>query len=362
MPPANAVDNAQTEAIFNSISDGIIACNGNGLITFANPAAKRLLNRDEGALVGLPINEAFKDFEPQGCQEVLDQLGSLQEQLENNQAGPDDRRHVILQMGQTMIDARLSVAFNAAQHATGVVAVLRDITKEFQTDKAKSEFVSMVSHELRTPMTSIKGYTTLLRQGMVGSLAAKQVQFLDIIQRNVDRLTTLINDLLDVSRIEAGKIRLDLGNTQLVELARHVVESMALQAANKGLDLRLDAPPDFPTIRADWRRITQVLTNLISNAIAYTQQGSVQVSLRVVSDTVRVKVQDTGIGMTPDEINAVFERFYRADNDVVRATGGTGLGLPIVKSFVEMHGGRIWVDSVPGKGSTFTFILPLDSE
>ncbi|MFQ5435551.1 MAG: sensor histidine kinase, partial [Anaerolineae bacterium] len=206
------------------------------------------------------------------------------------------------------------------------------------------------------------GYATLLRQEAVGPLGEKQKYFLDIIRRNANRLSLLINDLLDVSRIESGKVKLVLKEVQLADLAQQVVESLAVSAAEKDLSLTLDAPANLPPVRVDGGCITQVLTNLVGNAIAYTETGGIEVSLQVVADVVQVSVKDSGIGLSPEEMAHIFDRFYRADHTVVQANTGTGLGLSIVKIFVEMHGGRIWVESQPNEGATFSFILPLTSE
>jgi signal transduction histidine kinase len=238
-----------------------------------------------------------------------------------------------------------------------MVTVLRDITREVEVDRAKSEFITTVSHELRTPMTSIKGYTELLLTQAMGPLNDQQTRFLEITQRNAERLSSLINDLPDVSRIEAGKVALNLQKVQLQDLAYQVYDTMLIRANEKGLDLRLEAMANLPMVTADSDRITQVLMNLVGNAIAYTEKGSVTICLAQTNGTVQVAVKDSGIGISPADMPHIFERFHRSEHNVVQANSGSGLGLSIVKTFIEMHDGRIWVESEPGKGTTFTFIL-----
>ena len=352
------IEDSQKKAILTSISDGVIASDNQGLILHVNPAAEEMLGLDGTQLVGQPIEKTFESFQPEGQQKILQALMNLQTSGKEH-LSPLHMEEVFLQTDQRFISARLTTALTPTLTAIGVVTVLRDITKEVEANRAKIEFISTVSHELRTPMTSIKGYADFLHQEVVGTLTQQQKHFVDVIRRNADRLSLLINDLLDVSRIEAGKVKLNFREVQLKDLATQVIETMLIPAQNKDLYLHLDASSELPTIRADAARITQVLTNLVGNAIAYTQTGGVAVALKRVANAVQVTVQDTGIGISPEALSRIFERFFRAEHEVVHANPGTGLGLAIVKAFVEMHDGRIWIDSELGKGSTFTFILPI---
>ncbi len=354
------VEMGQKQAILSSISDGVIASDYSGKIILVNPAAEQILLRDSRTLIGLPVTEIFEDIEKPSRQKLLSTLSELQQQGIKSGATPETPREIVLETDGKVINARLSAAFTSKE-AIGVVTVLRDITKEVEASLAKSQFISTVSHELRTPMTSVKGYTDLLRQEAVGPLTPQQSHFLNVIHRNADRLTTLINDLLDVSRVESGKVKLNLQETQVITLVKQVIETLEVPAQEKGLSLTLDAPEELPLAKVDRDRITQVLTNLIGNSIAYTEQGAIHISARgVAGSTLQISVQDTGVGISQEDLPHIFDSFYRADrnDDVVRAHSGTGLGLTIVKTFVEMHSGRIWVESEVGKGSTFTFILP----
>jgi CheY-like chemotaxis protein/anti-sigma regulatory factor (Ser/Thr protein kinase) len=209
-------------------------------------------------------------------------------------------------------------------------------------------------------MTSIKGYTDLIYLEAVGEINEAQRRFLSIIKSNADRLALLANDLLDISRIETGRIRLNLEFIHIGAISEEMATSLRGQIEEKGLGLKLDIPEGLPPVYGDRDRVTQILTNLTDNAWRYTPSGGqVTVSAQTIGNFLRVSVADTGIGIAPEDQEKIFTRFYRADHPLVQEVAGTGLGLSIAKSFVEMHGGEIWVESEPGQGSTFSFTLPL---
>ena len=229
-----------------------------------------------------------------------------------------------------------------------------------ELDKLKSDFVSTVSHELRTPMTSIKGYVDNILDGLTGALTERQSYYLNRVKSNVERLTRMINELLDLSRIEAGKVDLNLGNVRMREFVSEVVEGFQGMAQQKGLTLRTHQPDELPVIRCDHDKLHQVLTNLIQNAIKFTPTGGeVRVESQVRDDgCLQIGVIDTGCGIPPHELDKVFEQFYRGES------GSTddprwGLGLAIAKSLVKLHGGQIWAESTPGQGSRFYFTVPI---
>jgi DNA-binding response OmpR family regulator len=208
-------------------------------------------------------------------------------------------------------------------------------------------------------MTSIKGYADLLLMGAVGSLTGEQERFLTIIKSNTDRLTLLVNDLLDISRIESGRLILTPRVVHVDDLIAQVITAMEARAAERELELRSDLPAVLPEIFVDPDRVIQILTNLVGNACRYTPSGGqIVVSACVRDDEVQVSVQDTGIGISEEDQQRLFSRFFRSDDPTVQEAPGTGLGLSITKSLVEMHGGQIWVESELGRGSTFTFSLP----
>ncbi|MCX6022699.1 MAG: response regulator [Chloroflexi bacterium] len=244
----------------------------------------------------------------------------------------------------------------------GRLYVFRDVTHEREVDRMKSEFVSLVSHELRTPLTSIKGYVDLLIDGEVGDVTEEQSEFLGIVKNNADRLVSLINDLLDISRIESGKVELRRSTLDLTRLIAAAAGSLRPQMESKNQSLTLDLPRDLPSVWCDSDRVTQIMINLISNAHKYTPAGgAVRIAAMPTSGgaQVRVEVQDSGIGMSKDELAQLFTKFFRSKSRAAQEVGGTGLGLSITRSLVEMHGGEISVSSAQGQGSTFSFTLPV---
>jgi signal transduction histidine kinase len=247
----------------------------------------------------------------------------------------------------------------------GTVSILRDVTHEVEVDRLKSEFVATVSHELRTPMTSIKGYVEMLLMGAAGAVNENQSHFLDIIRRNIDRLNTLVDGLLDISRIEAGKASLSLEALDLTQVAGEAIGEMQRKADEdkKPMSFSLHAEENVPPIRGDAPRVRQVVLSVLSNAYHYTlANGSVRVEVHASRDgqEVELHVADNGVGIRESDRGRIFERFFRGDDPLVLETPGAGLGLAIAKQLVEMHGGRIWFESegVPGQGSTFSIAFP----
>ena len=234
-------------------------------------------------------------------------------------------------------------------------------------DRLKSEFVANVSHELRTPMTSIKGYVDIMLMGAAGKLSDQQTNFLEVIKSNTDRMITLVNDLLNISQMETGRIELDIVPLDVRPVLEAAISRVRLMAEkeNREMSLALDLPDALPLVLADSDRLEQIVQNLVDNAYHYTPAGGhIWVSAHLEGDYLQVDVRDDGIGIPPEEQERVFERFYRGEDTLVIKTAGTGLGLSIVQNLVEMHGGRIWVTSegVPGAGSVFSFTIPLYRE
>ena len=234
---------------------------------------------------------------------------------------------------------------------------------------AKSEFVSLVSHELKTPMTSIRGYADLLAQGAVGPVNEVQTNFLNTIRSNVMRMATLVSDLADVSRIEAGRMRLEFSAVSLGDVIQEVARSQQGQIDQKGQSLEVRISLDLPPVWGDLNRVTQVLTNLLSNAHKYTPAGGkLAISAGRSTNTwdpqgppevVLVSVQDNGYGIAPGDQEKIFQKFFRSEEPAIRESPGTGLGLNITRHLVEMQGGRIWFESQPGEGTTFCFTIPV---
>jgi len=229
-----------------------------------------------------------------------------------------------------------------------------------RADQAKSEFVSLVVHELRTPMTSIRGNADMLAKGTFGPLTEQQVELAHNIIFSLDRMQVLVNDLQDISRIETGQLRLEVRPMRLMEALGSGLRAVRTQVEARSQRLTVDVPEDLPPVRADPARLVQILTNLLSNAHKYTPQGGhIHVRAWLQDGYVCCSVSDTGIGISAEDQSRLFTRFFRSKDPAVRAMPGTGLGLCIVKSLVELHGGVVTVKSRPGEGTTFTFTIPV---
>ena len=228
-----------------------------------------------------------------------------------------------------------------------------------QASKAKSDFLANMSHELRTPMNAILGFVEMVLDEIYGDVPAHLKEPLTDIQTNGKHLLRLINDVLDLSKIEAGRMELVLGEYSVQEVVETVRASLQSLALEKGLGFVAAAQEDIPLAFGDGRRITQCLTNLVGNALKFSKGGRVAVWVEQQGENLLYRVSDTGIGIPKNELENIFNEFQQVDMAMTREFAGTGLGLNITKKFVEMHGGRIWVESELGKGSTFFFSIPL---
>ncbi len=355
---------AKNRAILESIADGVLVLDHSGRVLLVNPAAEELLGFSAVVLQGQHVRSMLCLGETSVHRDLAQALYTELEQClkEGACAGMPAEAKIRLEAGDTVLAANVAPLVVSLEAAPGLVAALRDISREAEVERFKNEFISTVSHELRTPMTSIKGYTDLLSLGMAGDLTAKQRSFLQIIKSNADRLTALVNDILDISRMETGRIRLTIESLDMVQLVDGVVRSFQEQYRDKGLKMVWEGPAGLPEVRGDATRVSQVLSNLLANAWHYTEEGGqVTVTVRPADGFVQVDIADTGIGIPAEDLGRIFDRFFRVDHPIVQEAGGSGLGLSIAKMFVEMLGGRIWVRSEEGIGSTFSFTLPLFS-
>jgi len=346
-----ATDRNRFDAVLNGVSEGVVLVNENNQVLFANPAAFRNMSVSSEAILATYDAERFLLVPGTKSQELAALLARGEKvdpvQVERN--------------GRTW-----SVSINPIHdhlgQFIGVAQVQRDVTEAARVDRMKTEFVSLVSHELRTPLTSIKGYLELVLDGDTGPINEIQHRFLETARNSTDRLVNLINDLLDVSRIESGRVELEPGLLYINKAINNVIEPMRLSAEEHELELRVRLTPGIPPAWADTDRVTQIMTNLLSNAMKYTKPGGqIEMTARQSVDRrfIEIEVSDTGLGMNEEEQKQLFNKFFRSSNPSVRSISGTGLGLAITKALVEMHGGQIWVRSVLSQGSTFGFSLPL---
>jgi signal transduction histidine kinase len=241
--------------------------------------------------------------------------------------------------------------------------VLRGLNTRLEAaSRAKSEFLANMSHELRTPLNAILGFTEMVQDGLYGDVPEEFKEPLVDIQTNGRHLLRLINDVLDLSKIEAGRMELAVSEYSPQEVVDTVRASLRSLAADKGLEFVADVPDELPPAWGDGKRLTQCLMNLAGNALKFTREGRVEIGVRVDGDHLVYRVSDTGIGIPKDQLDQVFAEFRQVDATITREFGGTGLGLSITKKFVELHGGRIWIESELGRGSTFYFSIPLRVE
>jgi signal transduction histidine kinase len=231
-----------------------------------------------------------------------------------------------------------------------------------EASEHKSRFLANMSHELRTPLNAILGYTELIQDSVYGAPPEKMVAVLDRISKNGKHLLGLINDVLDLSKIEAGQLVLALDDYSLKDVVHGVYGAVETLAASKNLAFKVELAPNLPAGRGDERRLTQVLLNLVGNAIKFTDQGEIMIKASAADGTYNLAVRDTGPGISEADQQKLFQEFQQADSSITKSKGGTGLGLAISKRIIEMHGGRIWVESRPGQGSTFSLTLPIKVE
>jgi len=347
--------NHRFEAVLNAANDGIAMLDTDGCFVLVNRRFGELL----GTRAPLLLHHTLEEARPLLIEKLSHRLAAL---------APTETRAVSEEIIALDEPDRRFLQFYTAPVAgvdgsevIGRIIALRDITRERELDKMKTDFISVVSHELRTPLTSIKGYTDLLLSGAAGDNSEIQAEFLGIIQLSTTRLSNLINDILDISRIESGTLKI---KHEPIDYRHLVADTLRLmKAAADAKDVSMDAalPETIPPVRGDADKVTQVLTNLVSNAIKYTPEGGwVKVSLEVTGDTsVTTCVADSGIGVAPEDQPKLFQKFFRADNSSTREAGGTGLGLVIAKTLIELMGGTIWLESEPNRGSKFYFTLPL---
>lgn len=353
------VETARSQAILESIADGVLVADDHSEITLVNRAIIAILDVPRSELIGKSVNELLGLYGHSG--EVWS--STLEDWARN--ADLIDQWSVLedrLTFEDKVVSVHLSPVF-VANAFFGTVSIFRDITKEVEVENLKSEFVSTVSHELRTPMTSIKGYADLMLMGAAGALSDPQNRYLQVIKSNADRLHDLVNDLLDISRIETGKTKLDLRPLDIPQIVDQVINEHIhglIQAQDKRLHIQVDLSDSLPLVNGDQTAVIQVLTNLLDNAFNYTPpDGEIQIKAEARNHYVYISVKDTGIGISKENQAKIFDRFFRAEDQTVQNVRGTGLGLAIVRALVEMHGGELSVDSTPKLGSTFTFNLPI---
>jgi PAS domain S-box-containing protein len=351
----------QLNAIIDNLGDGLLVTDREGQISRANPTLLNLFGWPAASLDGQSYHTLLK--------------ADLVQLIHQHQRDPSTRltANVALAKGRIGQAKITTIAHQAGSSPLGEIILIRDITAEQEVDQMKTDFISTVSHELRTPLTSVLGFTKLIRKKLEEAVlpvvpmtdqkvgrAVRQVRDnLDIIVAEGDRLTALINDVLDIAKIEAGKVEWNMQPIAVSELLERAIAATAGLVPSGDLIINQEIAPDLPLVLGDRNRLMQVVVNLLSNAIKFTDRGTVTCRSYQQGHEILISIIDTGIGLAPADHTAVFEKFKQVGAIMTDKPRGTGLGLPICRQIVEHHGGRIWVESRLGQGSTFTFTLPL---
>jgi PAS domain S-box-containing protein len=357
------VEASRSMAILEAVADGVLVTDDESVITLFNQSAQTILDLDRVDVIGKTLDTFTGLFGP-AAKTWMETIQNWSKDPTSYKVGDIFSERITLE-NKRVVSIHLAPVVMGREFL-GTVSIFRDITHMVEVDRLKSEFVATVSHELRTPMTSIKGYVDILLMGAAGQLTDKQFGFLDIVQSNTERLNILVNDLLDVSRIEAGKVELSIQPLDMRLLIEETVRNQyrRSQDESKPMEFHINLEPGLPRVPGDAERIRQILDNLVSNAYLYTPaNGRIEIRARALEDEFQVDIQDNGIGIRPQDHERIFERFYRGEDPLVLASSGNGLGLSIVRQLIDMHHGRLWLvsEGIYGKGSIFSFTLPLKS-
>lgn len=347
--PKKVLGRLQT-TILDNLSEAVIAIDREGTVAVFNRMASLAFNLPQEKVTGQKIWDALK---------ISDFTRAFSSMIKDSE--PKYREQVILFPNERIYLARLLPARGKDGRVNGAIAILKDLMEFHNIEKAMNQFLANVSHELKTPLTSIKGFVETLLEGALANEAVCR-KFLQVINEETNRMTRLILSMLDMSSLDSRAGQLNLRSLSILQIINNAVNLLRPIAEQKGIAIEIAAPEDLPWVKVDEDRMMQVVINLLDNAIKFTgllKKGKVRIEARDENKHLRVNVIDTGVGIPPEEKEKIFERFYRIKEGLSAELGGTGLGLAITKQIVEAHGGTIGVDSVPGKGSKFSFTVPL---
>ncbi|HPF31246.1 MAG TPA: ATP-binding protein [Candidatus Saccharibacteria bacterium] len=355
---------SKSEVVINAIGDGVIAIDGQGIIRLINPAAQRTIGWSKQDALALNYKSVFKLINQRG--ESLDSTNNpIQHVMSTNQQIRTNDFSIV-----TKNEKRLAISLvvsPVSETGSGVIAVFHDITKEKALERGQAEFVSTASHEMRTPVASIEGYLGLALNPQTAQVDNRARDYIQKAHESAQHLGHLFQDLLDVSKADDGRISNNPKVVNIVLLVNDIVEGLRQKASDKGLNIIYKPMPSGSHLRQlapvyyvnlDNDHIREIMNNLIENAIKYTLNGEVVVDINGDDEKITLSVKDSGIGISADDITHLFQKFYRIDNKDTREIGGTGLGLYICRRLTEIMDGRIWAESIRGKGSTFFVELP----
>lgn len=340
--------------IVHNMAEGMVVVDAEGKIILVNSAGEALLGITKND-IGRPIKDVVKD----------EHLLTLTKHISSEKDEVVEKDIEVVSADESTMKVLRTSSAVVEDHngnTVGMVTMLNDITKQKEIEGLKSQFLANVSHELRTPLVAIEKSVSLILSKSTGEISPTQNEFLSIAERNLKRLTLLINDLLDLSKLEARKNAIQPESTDLDKLIVDSEESLNNWAASKSIKLGKSVSADLPKVEVDPNKIIQVLNNLIGNAIKFTPANgsiTVEASYEKQEELVRVSVVDTGVGIAPEDLGKIFDKFYQSREKADTEIKGTGIGLAIVKEIVELHKGKVWVESEKGKGSRFIFTLPI---
>ncbi len=347
-----ANEKSKTLTIINHMADGVLVTDQNGCIVLNNPAVTRMLGLEEESPLGKHLSEWTGNEDLARMLEKVLSMGSSQNRGISQELALGDPPKNFFVAHSAPIRSEQGEVF-------GSVTIFNDVTWLKELDQMKSEFVNMVSHELRSPLSSIRQKLSLIVDGLTGEINEEQKQIVSRVQHRIDGLIGMISSLLDLARIEAGRLVQQKERIALSEIIDEVVELMDQEVEKKGLKFEVTIDAQLFPVHADRQSMETVITNLLSNAVKYNREGGrVSISARNRGEFVEVKVADTGVGISEENLPRIFDKFYRIRSEYTRKVIGSGMGLPLVKAIVEAHFGTISVESESGEGTTFTVLLP----
>ena len=350
----------QSELLLSSVADGIYGVDRNGYITMVNDATINMLGRSEEDLIGANAHDLFHAVQDDGTPYPFDGCYIAEATGSGLTASGEDDIYVRGD-GKTIVVEATASPLRDDNSIRGAVVVFRDVSQRREMDRMKQEFISVISHELRTPLTSIRGALGLVAGGALGELPPRAAHMVEIASTGSVRLGRLVNDILEIERLDTGMLPLNVRNHDVAAACKEAIVATSGLAQAAGVTLTLGTADG--RVRADRDRLVQVLINLVGNAVRFSDPGdAVLLEAEPVGDQIEFAVSDTGRGIPPDKLETIFGRFSQVDSSDTREKGGTGLGLAICRGLVERMGGRIWAESTLGKGSTFRFELPMEGE
>ena len=333
------------ESLLANIGEGLVVTDKSGHIITFNKAAVSILGWSEQEAIGRALSEII-DIEYNNQPET---------------GGAKSHTLYFIRKDKTKFPVATTVtSYVQGTNILGTITLFRDITNEQNIDRMKNEFISLASHQLRTPLAAIKWYTSMLIKGDAGSLSSEQLKYMESVNTSTERMIDLVNSLLNISRIESGRIIVEPAAIEVKKFIEEIVDEVKIRYADKKQQINLTIPDNFPHVTFDPRLIRQVYVNLLTNAAKYTpEKGNINVKISQKDTDMISEVSDNGYGIPENEQNKMFEKFYRGTNILTQPSDGTGLGLYFIKSIIELSQGKIWYKSKVNEGTTFWFSLPL---